>query len=86
MIRSNLNRYHSEITIINRLMQEAGNRQVLGQMIPKPVAAHGGCGAGRSVEDIREICGGTVEEEPLEICCGDIPYCGEQVTEWLKGL
>ena len=55
-------------------------------MIPKPVAAHGGCGAGRSVEDIREICGGTVAEEPLEIYCGDIPYCREQVTEWLKGL
>nr|WP_302601506.1 hypothetical protein [uncultured Acetatifactor sp.] len=39
-----------------------------------------------NVEDIKEICGGTVAEEPLEIYCGDIPYCREQVTEWLKGL
>ena len=27
-----------------------------------------------NVEDIKEICGGTVAEEPLEIYCGDIPY------------
>lgn len=51
-----------------------------------PVVTHGGSGAGRSVEDIKEICGGTVEEEPLEIYCGDIPCCREQVTEWMKGL
>lgn len=51
-----------------------------------PVVTHGGGGAGRSIEDIKDACGGTVVENPLEIYCGDIPYCREQVTEWLKGL
>lgn len=51
-----------------------------------PVVTHGGSGAGRSIEDIKEACGGTVVEKPLEIYCGDIPYCREHVTEWLKGL
>ncbi len=51
-----------------------------------PVVTHGGGGAGRSIEAIKEVCSGTVVEEPLEIYCGDIPYCREHVTEWLKGL
>ena len=51
-----------------------------------PVVTHGGGGAGRSIEDIKEACVGDVKEEPLEIYCGDIPYCRERVTEWLKGL
>lgn len=51
-----------------------------------PVVTHGGSGAGRSIEDIKDVCGGTVMENPLEIYCGDIPYCREIVTEWLKGL
>lgn len=51
-----------------------------------PVVIHGGSGADRSMEDIKEIYGGTVEEEPLEIYCSDIPYCRKQVTERLKGL
>ncbi len=51
-----------------------------------PVVTHGGSGAGRSIENIKEVCNGTVVEEPLEIYCGDIPYCREHVTEWLKGI
>ncbi len=51
-----------------------------------PVVTHGGGGAGRSIEDIKAVCSGIVVEKPLEIYCGDIPYCREQVTEWLKGL
>jgi len=51
-----------------------------------PVVTHGGSGAGRSIEDIKAACGGTVAEKPLEIYCGDIPYCREHVTEWLKNL
>ena len=52
-----------------------------------PVVTHGGGGAGRSVEAIRAACAGAaVREEPLEIYCGDIPYCRDRVTEWLKGL
>ena len=51
-----------------------------------PIVTHGGSGAGKSVEDIMAICNGTVMAEPLEIYCGDIPYCREGVAEWLKGL
>ena len=51
-----------------------------------PVVTHGGGGAGRSIEDIKTACGGTVYEKPLEIYCGDIPYCRESVAEWLKRL
>jgi len=49
-----------------------------------PVVTHNGSGAGRSLEDIKAACGGTVMERPLEIYCGEIPYCRTQVTEWLK--
>lgn len=51
-----------------------------------PVVTHGGSGTGRSIEAIKDACDGAVREEPLEIYCGDIPYCRERVTEWLKGL
>jgi len=52
-----------------------------------PVVTHGGSGAGKSIEDIKDACdGAVVKEEPLEIYCGDIPYCRDRVTEWLKGL
>lgn len=51
-----------------------------------PVVTHGGSGAGRSIEDIKKTCNGTVVEQPLEIYCGDIPYCRERVTEWLQNL
>lgn len=49
-----------------------------------PVVTHGGSGAGKSVEDITAICNGTIITDPLEIYCGDIPYCRENVAEWLK--
>lgn len=49
-----------------------------------PVVTHGGGGAGRSLEDIREVCGGTIVEPPLKIYCGDVPDCRNDVTEWLK--
>ena len=51
-----------------------------------PVVTHGGGGAGRSIEDIKDACNGIVTEQPLEIYCDDIPYCRVQVTEWLKNL
>ena len=51
-----------------------------------PVVTHGGSGVGKSIEDIKDSCDGTVVENPLEIYCDDIPYCREHVTEWLKGL
>ncbi|MDE5780619.1 MAG: hypothetical protein K2I03_03980 [Lachnospiraceae bacterium] len=51
-----------------------------------PVVTHGGSGTGKSIEAIKDACDGAVSEEPLEIYCGDIPYCRERVTEWLKGL
>lgn len=52
-----------------------------------PVVTHGGGGAGRSIEAIKDACDGAdVKEEPLEIYCGDIPYCRDRVAEWLKGL
>ena len=51
-----------------------------------PVVTHGGSGAGGSIEAIKDACGGEVKDEPLEIYCGDIPYCRERVTEWLKEL
>ena len=49
-----------------------------------PVVTHGGGGSGESVEDIKAVCSGTVVENPLEVYCGDIPYCRERVAEWLK--
>lgn len=49
-----------------------------------PVVTHGGSGAGRSIADIKALCGGTVVENPLEIYCGDVPDCREDVTEWLR--
>ena len=51
-----------------------------------PIVTHGGSGAGKSVEDLTAICNGTILTDPLEIYCGDIPYCRESVAEWLKGL
>ena len=51
-----------------------------------PIVTHGGSGAGKSLEDIMAICNGTIITEPLEIYCGDIPYCRESVTEWLKEI
>ena len=51
-----------------------------------PVVTHSGGGAGRSIEDIKKVCSGPVAKEPLKIYCGDIPYCREHMTEWLKGL
>ena len=51
-----------------------------------PIVTHGGSGVGKSVEDIKAICNGTIMTDPLEIYCGDIPYCRESVTEWLKEM
>ena len=51
-----------------------------------PVVTHGGGGAGRSLEDIKTSCNGTVVDTILQIYCGDIPYCREIVTEWLKEI
>ena len=51
-----------------------------------PVVTHGGSGAGKSIEAIKAVCGGTVVDDPLEICCGDVPNCRERVTEWLKEI
>lgn len=51
-----------------------------------PVVTHGGSGAGKSIEAIKAVCGGTVVEETLEIYCDDIPYCRERVTQWLNGI
>ena len=51
-----------------------------------PIVTHGGGGAGRSVEDIKAVCGGVVVENPLEVYCDDIPYCRERVTEWLEEI
>lgn len=51
-----------------------------------PVVTHGGGGAGKSIEDIKAVCDGTVVEKPLEIYCDDIPYCREYVTDWLEKL
>lgn len=51
-----------------------------------PVVTHGGSGAGKSVEDVKAICDGTVVENPLVIYCDDVPYCREQVTKWLETL
>ena len=49
-----------------------------------PVVTHGGSGVGKSVRDIKAVCNGMVIEDPLAIYCDDIPYCREQVTEWLQ--
>ena len=49
-----------------------------------PVVTHGGSGAGRSLEDIRTVCNGTIADMPLEIYCDDAPNCRNAVTEWLK--
>lgn len=50
------------------------------------VVTHGRSGAGRNIEAIKNACDRAVKEAPLEIYCGNIPYCRERVTEWLKGL
>lgn len=49
-----------------------------------PIVTHGGSGAGDSVKDIKSVCNGTVIDNPLTIYCGDIPYCRDIVSEWLK--
>ena len=49
-----------------------------------PVVTHGGSGTGKSIEDIKAVCGGTVADDPLKIYCGDVPSCRERVAEWLK--
>ena len=50
------------------------------------VVTHGGSGAGQSVEAIKDLCGGTVVGDPLEIYCGDVPDCRASVTDWLKEI
>lgn len=49
-----------------------------------PVVTHGGSGAGDSIEDIVAACNGNVIREPLEIYCGDIPYCRDDVMKQLE--
>lgn len=51
-----------------------------------PVVTHGGSGAGESVEEIEALCDGKVMDTPLEVYCGDIPDCRQDVTEWLKEI
>lgn len=51
-----------------------------------PVVTHGGSGAGKSVEAIKAVCEGVVEEDALEIYCDDIAYSRERVAQWLKEL
>lgn len=51
-----------------------------------PVVTHGGSGTGKSLKDIKAICNGTVLDDPLEIYCGDIPSCRENITAWLKKI
>lgn len=51
-----------------------------------PVVTHGGSGAGECVKDIEKLCDGKVIDTPLEVYCGDVPDCREDVTEWLKEI
>lgn len=51
-----------------------------------PVVTHGGSGIGESLKEIKDLCDGKVINTSLEIYCGDIPYCREDVTEWLKEI
>lgn len=51
-----------------------------------PVVTHGGSGAGESLKEIKTLCDGKVINTPLEVYCGDIPYCREDVTEWLREI
>lgn len=51
-----------------------------------PVVTHGGSGVGESIKDIESFCNGTVIEKPLGVYCDDIPYCRDDVSEWLKEI
>ena len=50
------------------------------------IVTHGGSGVGKSLEDIRNACNGSISENSLKIYCDDIPYCRESITEWLKSV
>lgn len=58
----------------------------LSQTTIIPVVTHGGSGAGKSLEAIKEVCNGTVVEDTLEIYCDDVPHCRERITKWLNGI